>query len=255
MGQLRSGILNLQKVLLETEPKIKVVEDTLSSYGDRVSDLGRKCDQGYDVMYLYLIEKFKKTGTTPAAQGKKKLQEIMDPNIAGNIKGIQQWTADLKGQIAKLNAAQKESTEKLLATLKSAETQAVQLKALADKKKDKLFKSSKYKDKIKGYLAALDAVNGLLKKQAEGVKASQSLSFNDSWVDKNFKISPDMTVDNIKDRASMDLNTSLTLYEQNKTQINSQVRKWRDEYKSVPGQLAVMKKWIDDADGMEAEVH
>jgi hypothetical protein len=38
-------------------------------------------DQGYDVLYLYLMEKFKKANTTPDAEGVKTLKSIMDPTL------------------------------------------------------------------------------------------------------------------------------------------------------------------------------
>jgi hypothetical protein len=39
----------------------------------------------------------------------------------------------------------------------------------------------------------------------------------------------------------------------NKTQLKQQVRKWGESTKGMPGQLAVMKRWMDEADGMELE--
>jgi hypothetical protein len=35
--------------------------------------------------------------------------------------------------------------------------------------------------------------------------------------------------------------------------INQKVRKWRDEFKPIPAQLPVLKKWAGAADGMAAE--
>jgi hypothetical protein len=252
MGQLRAGILGLQKVLLETEPKIKQVEETLSTHSGRISQLCITADEGYNDLYLYLVEKFKKAGSTPDAQGTKTLKEIMDPSIGNFVKGIIQWKGDLKQAIAGMNTAMGTSKAELLNTIISAGTQSMQLKALAEKKKDKLFKSAKYKDKLKGYLAALDTVLKVLKTYEGNVKGATS-RFTDGWVEKNFAVSPDLTVAQVKDRTSMNLNSTMKVYEDNKAQIDTYVRKWRDEYKSIPGQLATMKKWVDEADAMELE--
>jgi len=255
MGQLKSGIADLQKVLIDMEPKLKAAEDIVDKGGDRITELGKTADQGYDVLYLYLIEKFKKSGSTPEAHAKETLKAIADPNIVQNIKGIVQWKNDLKGEIAKMNNAVKSTKDDLLNKLTTAETQAQTLKKLAEKKKDKWFKSAKYKDKIKNYLASLDLILKILKSQIEDVKASGGTIFTDGWVEKNFPASADMTVEQVKNRMSMDLNSCLSNYIKNKGEIDQHVRKWRDEYKSIPGQLAIMKKWVDEADAMEKEAN
>jgi hypothetical protein len=255
VGQLRSGIADLQKLLVEMEPKLKAAEDIVDKQGDRIQELGKTVDQGYDALYLYLMEKFKKSGSTPEAHANDTLKAIADPNIIQNIKGIGTWKVTLKGEIAKMNGAVKTAKDDLLNKLTSAETQALTLKKLAEKKKDKLFKSAKYKDKIKNYLASLDAILKILKSQIDEVKGTGSSMFTDAWVDKEFPAHADMTVAQVKDRSSMDLNIVLTNYNKNKAEIDQRVRKWRDEYKSIPGQLAVMKKWVDDADAMEKEAN
>jgi hypothetical protein len=131
--------------------------------------------------------------------------------------------------------------------------QAGQLKKLAEKKKAKLFKSTKYKDKIKSYLAALDAVDEIVGKLLAAVAQENKPFVTDGWVDRNFAINADMTVKQIVDLSSATLGDNLKTYEENKAQINMRVRKFRDDYKSIPGQLNTMKKWIDEADQMEKE--
>jgi len=252
MGQLKTGITNLYKVLNETGPKLESLKDAFTKSSDQVQELGKKCDQGYDVLYLYLTSKFKKAGTTPDAQNAKKLNEIMDNNIAATIKGINQWKQDLKAKINDLNAALKASQDPVVASLKEATAQVAQLTALAEKKKAKWLKSAKYKDKIKIYLSVLDGINSLIKKQTE-IATRSPRSFKNDWVDKTFEISDNMTVADVKGRASMDLDSSLKTYNDNKVEADSYVRKLRDEYKGIPGQLATMKKWVDEADAMEAE--
>ena len=171
--------------------------------------------------------------------------------MAQNIKGIQQWIGDLKTIISKLNTSRKTETDAVAMALTKAEADVKKLKALAEKKKDKWFKSATYKDKIKTYLKVLDGIGDELKKNLEEIKKSQTSNFSDAWIEKNFKISVDMTVKDIKGRASMDLNTQLTNYHKDKANIDNYVRKWWDDYKSIPGQMATMKKWSEEADKME----
>ena len=90
-----------------------------------------------------------------------------------------QWNRDLKQAIALMNTAAGGSKTELLKTITPA---------LAEKKKDKLLKNSKYKDKIKSYLAALDLVFKVLKDQEQGVKGATS-GMTDDWVEKEFPAS------------------------------------------------------------------
>jgi hypothetical protein len=252
MGQLKPGITAMYKVLNEADPKLKLMREVSKTYADKVQELGSKLDQGYDVLHLYLIEKFKKAKTTVDAQKAKKLKDIMDSNIAGNIKGINQWKGDMEAKIKDLNHALKATTDPVVATLEQATTQIAQLKALAAKKSTKLFKSAKYKGKIKIYLSVLDGLHDAVEKQKK-VAARRPAELKSDWVDKKYKISDAMTVGEVKMRAGAELDKLLKTYNENKDEVDGYVRKLRDEYKPIPGQLAVMKKWMEEADEMEAE--
>lgn len=251
MGQLKSGIEGLRKVLQQTELEVEKVEELSTKHTDRIEGLGTKASEGYDVLYLYLVEKFKKSNTTPAAEATKTLKSIMDPGIQQSVQGIQQWKGDLKQAIGVMNNAMTVAKGGLLKTLQTAESQGMQLGQLAMKKQSKLLKSPKYKDKIKSYLVSLNEIIKTIKQQRELV--SKSLSLTDNWVESSYPISPDMTVAQIEKLASASAIHQLKEFEQNKTQLKQQVRKWRESTKGMPGQLAVMKKWVDEADGMELE--
>jgi len=212
VGQLKTGILNLHKVMMETAPKIQNIQETLDSHSDPVMDLSGECRQGYKLLYLYLDEKLKKIGSNPDALPNRRLKDIMDANIAQSIKGIQQWIHDIKAEIASLNAAQQNSYVSLVTTVDSADALANQLKAAAAKKMVKWSQDIKYKEKIKTYFPALDTLALKVKQQKAGVTAARSLRLTDDWVDGRFAISPDTTVALVKDRASMDLAAALQNY-------------------------------------------
>ena len=252
MGRLKTGIQQLNKQLDGFGGKIQTFKDVRTNYADRVTELGKKCDEGYDVMYLYLIEKFKKNNTTVDKESGKTLKEIFDSEIKTYVTGIVQWAGDLKKLIARLNQEQGKTVDAFLNDLKAAETQATDLKKIAEKKKAKWLKSKTYKSKQKAYIGSLDEIIktvGTLKSSADKVK---KIRFDNAWVDKNFKVTVDMTVKDIKDRASMSLMNSLKTYEKDKKTIDSHIRTFRDSYKSIPGQLALMKKWVNEADEMES---
>jgi hypothetical protein len=250
MGQLRDAINNLQKTLLKIEEEAKDVDKNLNEYGDRVTDLGKKADQGFDVMYLYLIEKFKKQGSTVEAQAKTQLKATMDPGLAQIVKGIIQWQGDLKSLIGKLNDAHKKAVADLSLALSSADKEAKNLKSAADKKKDKWLKSPEYKAKYETYAKVVASMCDSIQKQVEAVNGMKFF-FTNEWVDKNFKISADMTVSDINNRKTMDLNTVLKRYNEDKVKMDGYVRKRRDQYKPIKDQLQVMDQWRQNADKME----
>lgn len=253
MGQLRTGILDLQKVTLDLPPKIKAVEELQNESKNRVWGAAARITAGFDMSNQYLIEKFKKANTTIAAQVAKPLKDVMDPGLATLIKGIGTAKDDVKNMITGLNSNLKVRVDAVLATITGAEAKAAALKAAAAKKKDKLFKSAKYKEKIKGYLAALDAIDGILKKQKASLQKVQAIKQGHDWVDKNFKLAADFKVSDIKEAASMEFNSQMKTYLQDKEKIDSYVRQFRDDYKPMTTQLALMKNWSDEADAMEKE--
>lgn len=254
MGQLKSGIESLRKVLLLTEPEVEKVQELLEKHTNRISDLGDKANKGYDVLYLYLLQKFEKTKTTPTAQAKTKLSAIMDPGLQQCVDGMNQWKGDLKEAIKKMNVSMEGAKGGLLKTLQAVESEAMKLGSLAQQKQKKLFKNAEYKEKIKNYLISLNEIVREVRKQKQAVEGATSSMTND-WVDKAFPISTEITVEQAQKLASVDLEYQLKSFEESKMQITENVRKWRQSTKGVSGQLGVMKRWMDEADKMEKEAN
>lgn len=253
MGQLRSGILNLQKTCLNFEPGIAEITDQQDQFHERVFGAGKRIEEGLNALVAYLIEKFKKEKTTFDAEGGKTLKDVADGNVMTFVKGVGTAKTDVKGIITKLGNEQTAAANKLLAQVTAAFNEATRLKGLADKKKTKWLKSAKYKAKIGGYLSALDSVVTILQKQSDDIKGVAGVQQNEAWVDRCYKLSADMTVKEIRNLASTEFNDSLKKFDTSGEKVGGYARKFRDEYKAMGSQLAVMKKWADDADGMESE--
>ena len=130
---------------------------------------------------------------------------------------------------------------------------AKKVRAVAEKKKSKWLASPKYKAKIKGYLETIDDIDKIIAKQKVDLAKAGGLEFDAKWIEKWFTVKVDMTVGDIEDRATMDVQNIMKTYLANQAQADTYVRKWRDEYKGMAGQLAAMKKWSDEADEMETE--
>jgi hypothetical protein len=253
MGQLRTSIVNLQKMIVNNPVKLEALQKTLKPINTRIDELGRTADQGWDLISMHLTNKFKKAGSTPAANAGKKLSEVIDPELAKLVKGLDDWKKDMLALATKYGKDFSDGTKAIGADLAAASVEATKLRAVANKKKSKWLASAKYKAKIKGYLDVIDDLEKLVDAQTKELAKAKGLSFDEAWVNKWFTIKVDMTVKDLQDRATMDMQGIMKTYLANQAQADSYVRKWRDEYKGMAGQLAAMKKWTDEADEMESE--
>jgi hypothetical protein len=252
MGQLKTGIATLQKALAENESNVAKIDQVMAPHRSKTLQLVNTTAEGANSVLLYLVEKFKTSGGVNA-HASQKLSELGDAQVVTLVKGIVGWKQAIKAAIQKRNQDVQAVSAGALATLTNAEKLAGQLKALAQKKKDKWFKSPKYKDKIKGYLAAIDSAEATVKKQKAAISKLNSSKFTDAWVDKSFPASMDMTVAQMAAEATAAVDAQIAVYLQDQATADAEVKTFRDENKSVAGQLAVFKKWIDDADAMEAD--
>lgn len=253
MGQLRTSIQNLQKLIVNNPTKLEALQKALEPGDARVDELGRTAQEGWEALFVYLTAKFKKAGSTAAANAGKKLSEVMDAEVGTLVKGIDQWRREMHAVASKYGAVFDAGRKAIEADLALVAAETKKLRAVADKKKAKWLVSPKYKAKIKGYLAVIDDIEAAVQSQAQELAASGKVTFDAAWIDKWFAIKADMTVQDIQNHASMGLQGIMKTYLANQQVADGYVRKWRDEYKGMAGQLATMKKWSEDADAMEAE--
>ena len=253
MGQLRTSIVNLQKMIVNNPIKLDALQKALKPGNTRIEELGRTADQGWDLMFMHLTNKFKKAGSTTSANKGKKLSEVIDPELAKLVKGLDQWKKDMQVVAAKFGKDYESGVKGIETDIAAAAAEAKKVRAVAEKKKSKWLASPKYKAKIKGYLETIDDIDKIIAKQKVDLAKAGGLEFDAKWIDKWFTVKVDMTVGDIEDRATMDVQNIMKTYLANQAQADTYVRKWRDEYKGMAGQLAAMKKWTEDADEMESE--
>jgi hypothetical protein len=88
MGKLRTAIVDLQKLIVNNPVKIEALKKELKPGSDQISTLGSTAVEGWDLIYMHLTNKFKAQGSTTAANSKKTLKELMDPELGKLIKGV-----------------------------------------------------------------------------------------------------------------------------------------------------------------------
>ena len=250
MGKLRTSILNLQKLLVDNPARQEKVEKELEGEIHNVNHIGQTADEGWNQLFIQLSSKFEDEGTTVDAMKSKTLKEVFDKSFVSTIKGIESSRQDIFRACAKFTTVYENGFGQMRADLAKAEEEAKALRAIAMKKKAKWLASTKYKDKIKGYLEVIDSVDQIIasqKKSLAGIK-----SYDQTWATKNFPaLKLTMTVGEVKDRASMSTAASVKAYLGNLNGVNNEIRGLRGEYKTMAGQMASIKKMAEDADELE----
>lgn len=252
MGQLKTSLINLQKLLINNPGKLEHLEKALDEEAERIEGLARTAGQGWDAMVVYLSAKFKKAGTTIDAQKAKKVKEVLDSELAGMIKGMDQWRKDLIQHSNKASTVCAAGVKEIKANVDLASAESKKLRGICDKKKAKWLASAKYKAKIKDYLTMIDQIDKMIALQEGELAKAGTIRFDEAWINKWHTVKADMTVGQIHDMASMDTQNILKDYHKNMQVADGYVRKLRDEYKGMAGQIASMKKWVDTADDMES---
>ena len=253
MGQTRTSLLGLQKILLESPAVFDQLLTSRKAAGTKISELANTAHNGWDLMFMHLSDKFKAQKQTVDTNANKTLKEVMDPGLAKLVAGLEGWRKDLADRAGKAGDDFKVGTATLAAQLAGAKMQADALKKVVEKKKGKLLASAKYKTKMRGYLESIAAVDALITTQTASMAKAKAMTFDAAWVNKWYTVKLDMTVADVKSAASMDVQGHMKTYLANQEQADAYVRGWRDEYKGMAGQLKAMGGWAAEADDMEAE--
>jgi hypothetical protein len=252
MGQLKTALLNLQKSLVNNPGIVEELKKKVGAESDRIEQLAQTATEGWNSIHLYLFARFEKEGTTLAANKTKTMKDLMDSELATLGKGLESWRKTLLGHSEKAATAFEGGMAALRKQLADAGAESKKLRVIADKKKAKWLTSKEYKTKIKGYLAIIDDIDAIITAQTKSLDKAKGLGRDSGWVNKWFTITAKTTVDEVENFASMDHQSILSTYLKNKEEQDKYVHKWRDEYKAMGVQVALMKKWASEADEMEA---
>jgi len=242
MGKLRTSIETVTKTATVLEKAVETLLDTREKETNNFMHMTDLCRGGAEVMYMYLMEKYKKEGKKIEAQHKDTIKDVLDPKLATLIKGM----ADSQAKVVKL-MEERDKTQRVGTEIKT-KAQALRkdltdIQKVIDKKRKGWLLSSKYKSKLKGYedsLAALD-------KALEGVeKAMPGRNYGKSIDPSQWKFTAATTVGHIKEVSSryLDMDIKMT-----KTEDEEQAKKFRG--RGFGNSLEGLKKWAAEADEME----
>jgi hypothetical protein len=252
MGQLRTALLNLQKSLVNNPGIVEELKKKVSAESDRIEQLAQTATEGWNSIHLYLFARFEKEGTTIADNKKKTMKDIMDSELATLGKGLESWRKTLLGHCEKASSAFEDGIAALRKQLADAAAENKKLRAIAEKKKSKWLASKEYKAKIKGYLEVIDDIDAIIASQTKAIDKAKGLGRDAAWVNKWYTITAKTTVEDVENFAAMDHHSIMSNYLKDKEEQDKYVHKWRDEYKAMGVQVALMKKWAAEADEMES---
>src|SRR5262249_24089691 len=88
MGKLRTSIDNVSKTAATMEKAVETLLDTRTKEIDNFMHATDMCRGGGEVMYMYLMEKYKKEGKKIEAQQNDTIKDVLDAKVASMIKGV-----------------------------------------------------------------------------------------------------------------------------------------------------------------------
>ena len=253
MGQMKTSLTAIQKLLVNNPVKLQELKTKADEDSDHIATLNQTADEGWNVIHMYLVAKAQKQKKKLSEMSDVKLKDLMDSELAGLMKGLDDWRKNIKTQMEKAQGNFTQGVAALRANVDSAGAEAKRLRGIADKKKAKWLVSSKYKAKIKGYLEVIDSVEGIIAVQTKTLDKAKGIRYSSDFADKYYTVKPDTTVKQVEELARMDHQSIMNDYLKNQKEADEYVHKWRDEYKSMGVQMQNIKKWMEDADAMEKE--
>ncbi len=244
MGKFKDGLVKLQKTAAEMQTTIDNHYADLSTTATSLTNAGMRFSGGYETMYIYLTEKFKKNGDEIGKNLNKTLKDVFDPTLATFIKEIE--AARLKG--LEIRAAFDKVKNELKAVLKTkgeVSTQIAALNTSLEKKKKKLIQTKSYKAKVANYQSTLQDLAATIDDWGKGLNQAFAVPTPALFANK---LSVDTTVKAIGDCAGGTVDGELKGL---KEQAEGSAKKFRS--RNIKSEVEFIKKWVAEADDMEAQ--
>lgn len=244
MGKLRTSLDNVSKTAATLEQAVQTLLDSREKEINNFMHATDLCRGGADVIYMYLMEKYKKDGKKIDQQQADTIKDVLDAKLGTLLKGV----VEARAQVVKL-IEQRDKTMKVGGAVKASATklraELAEIQRVIDKKKSKWLASAKYKSKLKGYE---DAVSGLDASLQAVEKAMPGRNYG-SYVNADaWKFGAATTVADIKSATSTYFSQDLKL---TKAEDDEHAKKFRG--RGFGNSLAMLRKWMDEADDMEAD--
>jgi hypothetical protein len=248
MGKLKTSLTALATIADAIEKRGEKVLGELTTRSTTVQKTLERVNGGYELLYMYLKQKATQQKIQITIWHKDTLKTHTDSKVAGFISDIEKIRGELIASFKAWEDAANLLSQGLAADIDRALADVQGIEAQIGKKKKKWLQSAKYKTKIAGYEASLNALGSKLRTlkvdissfktttQSGGPKKIASLQLTDA-----------KTIEQVFQIAEKGLSDEL---EKIKKFDGSKLTKLFRHYGS---ELKQIRTWVADADAMEAE--
>jgi hypothetical protein len=252
MGKLRDSLDKLKSALVSLETKLKEAEINAAKLDTNLNqrfEAGLKA--GVEMLYLYLVEKFKKNNDTYAAHLSDTILSHKDENVLKFVQAISEGKADTLKWFAAWEKFISDDVKALKSEVDGIYPLVTDVNNRIEKKREAWFQSKKYKAKIGAYADSLDQCIKLAKSLGSMPDEFRPC-MNKSSIEKiKFTVNTDLK-ELESDSMLVNLKTELKNAESRaKAGIVSR-RKFR-EGGDLKEATAMLSKWAQEADEMETE--
>ncbi len=246
MGKMRDGIVAAAKILATIAKEGEQVAQRLDKVETSVYAVLENVKGGNDVLYQYLVVKLQRAGTTFDACKAQPLSKHSDGEVTKLVQGVASSVADVARLLSNYNLISGQmlnECDRLNNTLNELE------RTLAGKR-DKLFKSAKYKAKLATYDQALKELHAALEERRKGVAAIRP-PLSQRNLDM-MKLTMESTLQDVLDGTSTSLQKAVNDMQTAVAQGSWVKRRFREN-----GDLAAahtqLNQWAQEAEDMEKE--
>ena len=248
MGKLRTSLAGYATLIDAISNGGRVVVEELTSKATNVKEIVGRVNGGYELLAMYLKQKALTAKQDIKTWNAQTLKDHLDSEVAGFVKNIEAARADALLAFKNYEAVRDGKAKAVTADIDRAIALTGEIKATIDKKRKRLFQSSKFKTKIAAYeqtLKELSTKVSTLRVDFTGeVQASQS---SGPVKLANLKITPATTVAQVFAHASYGLKDELQkIAGAKRADLGKRFLAYGSEIKQI-------RSWVAEADEMEAE--
>lgn len=252
MGKLRDSLSGLEILVGAVDDRIqKAIEQSEKLDTNLVSVYENLIKGGFEVLYSYLVEKFKSQKDSYDQHLSDTILQHKDANVLKFVAGIAQGKTDLDKQFLNWRAFKDKDLQAISGDLTRLQVVVGEIDKQIAKKKKRLLQSTKFKNKISGYESTLADLAKSVDTLQKGMKNIYP-ALNKTNIDK-IKISVNTTLGELdKDSIILNLKTSWKNAEKAMKEGVQERRKFR-QAGDLTAARKQMQQWVKEADEMEAE--
>ena len=248
MGKLKTSLAGFATLIDSISEGGRVVVEELSSKATNVKEIVGRVNGGYELLAMYLKQKALAAKQDIKTWNAQTIKDHPDSEVAGFVKNIEAARADALTAFKNYEAVRDGKAKAVTADIDRAIAVIDEIKATIDKKRKRLFQSTKFKTKIAGYEQTLNALGTKVKTMRVDFTGEVQSSQSSGPIKlAGLKITPATTVAQVFAHASYGLKDELQkIAGAKRGELGKRFQAYATEIKQI-------RSWVAEADEMEAE--